>query len=83
MAEDCQNCKDNESKLEEIKSILDDLVLKFETHLTLEQEYKPKIMEVITLLEQSKGVIIFLKAVLYISAPVAGLIYWLKEHVKL
>lgn len=48
----------------------------------VEEEIAPKVNEVTSILEKSKGVVIFLKWIIPVGAASGTLIYWIKEHVK-
>jgi hypothetical protein len=71
-----------EHDVQEIRGLMRDLKDSLERHMEQEENLRPHVLELITLLERSKGVITFLKVVLYISIPVLGVIAWAKEHIK-
>lgn len=51
----------------------------FEAEFTV---MKPKLEEVLSLLERSKGVIWFFRACIYVLAPVGTFYIWIRNHVK-
>lgn len=53
-----------------------------EIHLSEEKSLRPKLEELITLMERSKGVITFFKLLIYIGAPVYAILTWAKDHIK-
>lgn len=69
--------------LGEIWTLLHEIKTAQEVHLQQEKEFRPKLEELITLLERSKGVITFLKLLLYIGAPIVAIAAWAKDHIKL
>jgi len=71
------------ASLDSIWQLLTDLNNKFEAHIEEEKHIKPSLVELVDILQKSKGVIIFLKFLLYIAAPIAAFVYWIKDHVKL
>lgn len=72
-----------EHDLTEIKTLLRELNSKVEAHLTEEKQLQPHLIELIDILQKSKGVVMLFKFLLYIGAPAAALIYWIKDHIKL
>lgn len=72
-----------EHDLSEIKRLLQELNSKVEAHLTEEKQIQPHLIELIDILQKSKGVVLLFKFLLYIGAPFAALVYWIKDHVKL
>lgn len=54
-----------------------------EVHLEQEKQIQPKLLELIEILERSKGVITFLKVVLYVGAPLTAFAVWARDHIKL
>lgn len=79
MSWDGQNCRHDDEILDTIK----ELRAIMEAHIREEQELKPHIKELIDILQKSKGIILFFRFLLYIGAPFAALVYWIKDHVKL
>lgn len=51
-------------------------------HMEEEKELKPKLLELLSILDRSKGVIGFLKVMVWIGAPFTAFVYWVKDHVK-
>lgn len=72
-----------EHDLTEIKTLLKELNSKVEAHLAEEKQLQPHLIELIDILQKSKGVVLLFKFLLYIGAPFAALVYWIKDHVKL
>lgn len=68
---------------EELWKLLHEIKESLVLHMQQEQAMRPKLEELVTILERSKGVITFLKLWLYVVAPVAAFITWAKDHVKL
>lgn len=69
--------------LAEIKELLQALNSQVEAHLAEEKQLQPHLIELIDILQKSKGVVLLFKFLLYIGAPFAALVYWIKDHVKL
>lgn len=67
----------------EIKELLQELNSKVEAHLIEDKQLQPHLVELIDILQKSKGVVLLFKFLLYIGAPFAALVYWIKDHVKL
>lgn len=68
---------------EELWKLLHEIKESLVLHMQQEQAMRPKLEELVTILERSKGVITFLKLCLYVVAPVAAFITWAKDHIKL
>lgn len=69
--------------LESIAAMISELSVKLELHIQQERQLNPHIQELIDILQKSKGVIAFFKVCIFIGAPLAALVTWIKEHVKL
>lgn len=69
--------------LAEIKRLLQELNSKVEAHLIEDRQLQPHLVELIDILQKSKGIVLLFKFLLYIGAPFAALVYWIKDHVKL
>ena len=69
--------------LEAIWELLLDIKATQDVHLAEEKEIKPKLMELLSLLERSKGIIVFVKWTAAISVAFAAFLVWAKEHIKL
>lgn len=54
-----------------------------EIHLAQDIELQPKLLELINLLERSKGAITLIKWTAYIGSFVAAIVLWAKDHIKL
>ena len=67
----------------EILQQLTRLTVLLEEHLEQEKLLQPKLEELVSLLERSKGVMAFFKFCIYIGAPISALVYWAKDHIKL
>lgn len=74
-----QDSRKNDAEIMEQLAKLTTLI---ETHIAEEQSLRPKLEELITILERSKGVVFFFKLLIYIGAPLAALIAWSKDHIK-
>lgn len=72
-----------ERELSEIKRLLQELNIKVEAHFAEDKQLQPHLVELIDILQKSKGVVLLFKFLLYIGAPFAALVYWIKDHVKL
>lgn len=68
---------------DEILRELSELKMIMEAHLKEEQDLRPRLLELLTILERSKGAILLLKTLFFIGAPVSAFVYWIKDHVKL
>jgi len=51
-------------------------------HIRQENELRPRLEELLAIMERSHGVILFLKFLAYVGAPVGALIIWAKDHIK-
>lgn len=71
------------AELADIWNLLHEIKTSQEIHLKEEAEFRPKLVELVTILERSKGVILFLKLVLYLGAPITAFAVWAKDHIKL
>lgn len=67
----------------EIKELLQELNSKVEAHFVEDKQLQPHLIELIDILQKSKGVVIFFRFLFYIGAPFAAVVYWIKDHVKL
>lgn len=54
-----------------------------EIHLAQEAEIQPKLLELIALLERSKGAITLIKWTASIGTFIAAIVLWAKDHIKL
>ena len=68
---------------DEILRELSELKVIMEAHIKEEQELRPRLLELLNLLERSKGAVAMVKGMMYIGAPIGAAIYWIKDHVKL
>lgn len=75
--------RSTDSDMDALKTMIADLDHKLSEHIQKVNEYEPKVVELITWAERSKGVVWFLRTLLYIGAPIAAAVYWIKDHVKL
>lgn len=66
-----------------IWDLLRELDKKVDVHLAEEAEFRPKLVELVAIMERSKGAIFLLKLLVGIGAPVYALMLWLKDHVRL
>lgn len=65
-----------------LRDLLHELKTTLELHIEQENEFRPKVEELVTILERSKGAVVFLKVVLYIGAPIFAFLAWAKDHIK-
>ena len=72
-----------EPTLDSIWILLLEVDTKISSHIESEAHLRPHIEELVDMLQKSKGILIFLKALIYVGAPLTAFIYWLKDHVKL
>lgn len=63
------------SLLLELRAIVHD-------HIEQEEKLRPRLEELFQIMERSHGVILFLKFLAYVGAPVGALIIWAKDHIK-
>lgn len=68
---------------EELWKLLHEIKESLVLHMQQEELMRPKLEELVTILERSKGVVTFLKLLVYVGAPVAAFVAWAKDHVKL
>lgn len=68
---------------DELWKLLHEIKESLVLHMRQEAAMRPKLEELVTILERSKGIIVFLKLCLYIGAPLGAFIAWAKDHVKL
>ena len=61
--------------LKELRSIVN-------AHIKQEDELRPRLEELFQIMERSHGVIVFLKFLAYVGAPVGAFVIWMKDHVK-
>jgi len=72
------------SDLQQILQAVSNLSAQVETlSETVRDEIAPKVNELTSILEKSKGIVIFLKYIVPIVAGLGALIYWIKDHVRL
>lgn len=69
--------------MEDLYNEIQKLNSKVEQHIVESEAMRPRLLELLVILEQSRGVIKFLKFLVYIAAPITAVIYWIKDHVKL
>jgi hypothetical protein len=69
-------------ELKEIKDLLVHIKEKVDAHLDEEKHIQPHLIELVDILQKSKGVVTFFKLALYIGAPLAAIIAWSKDHLK-
>ena len=74
--------EDYRQELREIKTLLLEIDTKVSLHLAEEEELRPKLQELVEILQKSKGAIALIKFVFYVIAPVLGGVYWLRDHFK-
>ena len=67
---------------DEFWKLLNEIKESLQLHLQHEELMRPKLEELVTILERSKGVVMFLKLALYVGAPVAAFVAWAKDHIK-
>jgi len=72
-----------EPSLDAIWILLLEVNGKITSHIEDEAHLRPHVEELVDMLQKSKGILLFLKALVYIGAPLTALIYWIKDHVKL
>ncbi len=63
------------SLLLELRTIVND-------HIEQEEKLRPRLEELFQIMERSHGVILFLKFLAYVGAPVGAFVIWMKDHVK-
>lgn len=72
-----------EQDTETLREILESLRRTLEDHMESEAAFRPKVEELIVVLERLKGVVTFLKVVIYIGGIGWAILSWAKDHVKL
>lgn len=78
-----ENKEKQEVDLDSIWEFLHSIDKKIDTHLIEDEVYRPKMLELVSILEKSKGAVLVFKLLFYIGAPLAALVYWIRDHVKL
>ena len=79
-----KRCRTDNTSVEEL-SIIEMLVrmeTKLDLHLAEEKLIRPKLEELVVILERSKGVLVLFRGMLYICAPALAIAYWIRDHVK-
>lgn len=69
--------------LSDIWDLLRAIDKKVDLHLADEAEFRPRLVELVGIMEKSKGAITLIKWCAYLGAPIYALILWFKDHVKL
>ena len=73
---------DNEL-LRQIHSEVQAISSRLNVHLAEEEQMMPHLLELVQLLQMSKGAVIFIKVVIFIATPIVGFIVWAKSHITL
>lgn len=71
-----------EQETETLRELLESLRRTLEDHMEAEAAFRPKVEELIVVLERLKGVVTFLKVLLYISGTAWAVFAWARDHVK-
>lgn len=71
------------SDLSEIWELLHAIDKKIDLHIKEEDAYRPKVVELVEILEKSKGAITLIKILVGVIAPTIAALVWLRDHVKL
>ncbi len=71
-----------EQETETLREIMESLRRTLEDHMEVEAAFRPKVEELIVVLERLKGVVTFLKVLLYISGTAWAVLVWVRDHVK-
>jgi hypothetical protein len=74
---------DSEVDLKEIWRLLREVEMLIKLHIEDEKQLRPKLQELILLLERSKGAFILLRWFVFITTPVLVAVYWVRDHVRL
>jgi len=69
--------------LDSVWLLLSEVNTKISSHIEAEAHLRPHIEELVDILQKSKGIITFIKVLLYIATPVVAFIAWGKDHIKL
>ena len=69
---------DNEKILETVTAIKSTL----DAHLEADAEMRPKLIELLTIFERSRGALWFFRMLVYVGAPLGATILWAKDHIK-
>lgn len=72
----------SESDTKAIWELLREVEQKIDTHLTEENLYRPQLLEAIEVMQNTKGVLAFLRGLVYFLVPLGALFAWLKDHLK-
>ena len=68
--------------LDLIYKTLMDMKSTLDVHITEESIYKPKVVELVNILDQSKGILWFIKLLSVALVAGWGIIYWIRDHIK-
>ena len=71
-----------EKSLADIWELLHAINLKLENHIVEEDTYKPKLIQVAEILDRSKGIVAFLKFLVWASGAIWIAAQWWKDHFK-
>jgi hypothetical protein len=71
-----------EPSLTDVWDLMTELNAKLESHIIEEGQIRPHLIELVDILQKSKGVVTFFKLLIYIGAPIAAIIAWGKDHIK-
>lgn len=56
---------------------------KLDNHIDREERELAKFSELLTTFQQAKGMLLFVRILLFVGAPAFAAIYWIKDHVRL
>lgn len=68
--------------IQDVWELLRDMQEKMDRHIEQEELYKPKMLELITILERSKGIMYFFKVLIYFGVPISAAIAWFSDHFR-
>ena len=71
------------AELNDIWNLLRDLDKKVDLHLQEEEAFRPKMVELVSIMDKSKGAITLIKIIVAVAVPVYAAVIWAKDHIKL
>ena len=75
--------RSNQPDLSAIWELLHEIKLAQELHLQRDAEVQPKLLELISVLEKSKGALTLIKWLAAVCSFTAAAVIWAKDHLKL
>ena len=73
----------DEERLDRIEALIKGMNDTLVAHIASEDALRPQLVELVDLLTQSKGVLRFLRVLIFMIAPIVAVVVWIKDHVRL